>query len=624
MKENVASTFVFILLLFLHTNLLNGQSPPGKPEIFKCRSPEKETFTCWWKPGTDGGLPTNYTLTYHKEGETEIYECPDYKTGGPNSCYFNKKHTSIWTIYVIVINATNRMGSSASDPRYVDVTYIVEPNPPVNLTLEVKQPKDHKMYLWIKWFPPTLVDSRTGWLVLQYEIRLKPEKAAEWETHFAGQQTQFKILSLYPGQKYVVQVRCKPDHGFWSKWGPESSIQIPNDFTMKDAVWIFVAVLSAVIGLIMVWVVALKGYSMVTCILPPVPGPKIKGFDTHLLEKGKSEELLSALGCQDFPPSSDCEDLLVEFLEVIDSEDQQLMPAHSKQYPSQGVRRTHLDLDSDSGQGSCDSPSLLSEKCEEPWANPFPFHTSEGIEKPESPETNGTPTWEPQSTGLEGKMPYFHAGESQSTWLLPQPPRQHNPRSSYHNISDVCKLAMGSAGASGTSVDKTDTHALKASKTAETGGEETAGEQREVESSHSQTDPDTAWLLPQEETAFISAKLLDYVEIHKINKDGALSLLPKQKETSNQTEKPSTPETSKEYAKVSRVMDNHILVLVQDPCPQNLALFEEPATGAPSSLQQNQAEKDLASFTASPSNCKLQMGGLDYLDPACFKHSFQG
>lgn len=314
----------------------------------------------------------------------------------------------------------------------------------------------------------------------------------------------------------------------------------------------------------------------------------------------------------------------MEFLEVIDSEDQQLMPAHSNKYPSQGVKRTHLDLDSDSGQGSCDSPSLLSEKCEEPWANPFPFHTSEGIEKPESPETNGTPTWEPQSTGLEGKMPYFHAGGSKSAWLLPEPPGQHNPRSSYHNISDVCKLAMGSAGASSTSVDKTDTHALKSSKTAETGGEEKAGKQREFESSHSQTDPDTAWLLPQEETPFISAKLLDYVEIHKINKDGALSLLPKQKENSNQTEEPSTLETSKEYAKVSRVMDNHILVLVQGPCPQNLALFEEPATGAPSSLQQNQAEKDLASFTASPSNCKLQMGGLDYLDPACFKHSFQG
>lgn len=48
------------------------------------------------------------------------------------------------------------------------------------------------------------------------------------QTHFAGQQTQFKVFSLYPGEKYLVQVRCKPDHGFWSKWGPENSIQIPN------------------------------------------------------------------------------------------------------------------------------------------------------------------------------------------------------------------------------------------------------------------------------------------------------------------------------------------------------------------------------------------------------------
>ncbi|PNI25685.1 PRLR isoform 2, partial [Pan troglodytes] len=34
MKENVASATVFTLLLFLNTCLLNGQLPPGKPEIF--------------------------------------------------------------------------------------------------------------------------------------------------------------------------------------------------------------------------------------------------------------------------------------------------------------------------------------------------------------------------------------------------------------------------------------------------------------------------------------------------------------------------------------------------------------------------------------------------------------
>lgn len=51
----------------------------------------------------------------------------------------------------------------------------------MNLTLELKQPEDRKLYLWMKWLPPTLVDVRSGWLTLQYEIRLKPEKAAEWE-----------------------------------------------------------------------------------------------------------------------------------------------------------------------------------------------------------------------------------------------------------------------------------------------------------------------------------------------------------------------------------------------------------------------------------------------------------
>ncbi|XP_062943442.1 prolactin receptor isoform X1 [Cynocephalus volans] len=623
MKENVTSTDVLILLLFLNTGLLNGQSPPGKPEILKCRSPEKETFTCWWKPGTDGGLPTNYTLTYHKEGETHTYECPDYNTGGPNSCYFNKKHTSIWKIYIITINATNKMGSSSSDPRYVDVTYIVEPDPPVNLTLEVKQPEDRKPYLWVKWFPPTLVDVRSGWLTLQYEIRLKPEKAAEWETHFAGQQTQFKILSLYPGQKYLVQVRCKPDHGFWSEWSPESFIQIPSDFTMKDTtMWIFVAVLSAVVCLITVWAMALKGYSIVTCIFPPVPGPKIKGFDTHLLEKGKSEELLSALGCQDFPPTSDCEDLLVEFLEVDDTEDQQLMPAHSKEHPGQDVKPTHVNPDNDSGRGSCDSPSLLFEKYVEPRANPPTFHIPEVIEKPENRETSITCTWDPQSISTDNNIPYFHAGGfKSSTWPLPLP-SQHNLRSSYHNIADVCELALGTAGAPATLLDKADKNALKSSLTIKTGGEERAAEQREVENFHPKTDQDTVWLLPQEKTPFSSAKPLDYVEIHNVNKDGVLSLLLKQKESSDQTEKPGAPETSKDYAKVSRVMDNNILVLVQEPRAQNVAVDEESAKEPPPSLEENQAEKDPACFTRTPSNCRLQLGGLDYLDPACFMRSF--
>lgn len=313
----------------------------------------------------------------------------------------------------------------------------------------------------------------------------------------------------------------------------------------------------------------------------------------------------------------------MEFLEVDDNEDQQLMPAHSKEHPGQDRKPTPLDPDNDSGRGSCDSPSLLSKKCEEARANPSTLNTSEDIEKPENPQTSITRTWDPKSTSLEGKIPSFPAnGSKSSTWPLPQPPSHPSPRSSYHNIADVCKLAMRMAGASATFLDKTDTCASRSSKNIETGGEKMAIEERAVESCHSKTDQGTAWLLPREKTPFISVKPLDYVEIHKVNKDGALSLLPKQRENSNQTEKASTSENSKEYAKVSRVMDNSILVLVQDPQAQNLASFEEPAKEAPPSLQQNQAEEDLASFTSAPGTCGPR-GGLDYLDPTCFMHSFQ-
>ncbi|NXX15756.1 PRLR protein, partial [Podargus strigoides] len=211
-----------------HIQIPSGEAPPEKPTIIKCRSPEKETFTCWWKPGSDGGRPTIYTLLYSKEGEEQVYECPDYTTAGPNSCYFDKKHTSFWTIYNITVRATNEMGSNVSDPHYVDVTYIVQPDPPVNVTLELKKPINRKPYLVLTWSPPLLADVRSGWLTLEYELRLKPEEGEEWETIFVGQQTQYKMFSLNPGKKYIVQIHCKPDHhGSWSEWSSENYIQIP-------------------------------------------------------------------------------------------------------------------------------------------------------------------------------------------------------------------------------------------------------------------------------------------------------------------------------------------------------------------------------------------------------------
>lgn len=53
-----------------------------------------------------------------------VYECPDYRTAGENSCFFNKNDTSLWVNYNITVVATNALGKNISDPVEVDVVYI--------------------------------------------------------------------------------------------------------------------------------------------------------------------------------------------------------------------------------------------------------------------------------------------------------------------------------------------------------------------------------------------------------------------------------------------------------------------------------------------------------------------
>ncbi|XP_051499676.1 prolactin receptor isoform X3 [Apus apus] len=605
----------------------SGESSPEKPTIIKCRSPEKETFTCWWKPGSNGGHPTNYTLLYSKEGEEQVYECPDYRTAGPNSCYFDKKHTSFWTIYNITVRATNEMGSNISDPHYVDVTYIVQPDPPVNVTLELKKPINKKPYLVLTWSPPPLADVRSGWLTLEYELRLKPEEGEEWETIFVGQQTQYKMFSLNPGKKYIVQIHCKPDHhGSWSEWSSEKYIQIPTDFKVKDlVVWIVVGVLSSLICVIMSWTMVLKGYRMIAFILPPVPGPKIKGIDTHLLETGKSEELLSALGCHGFPPTSDCEELLIEYLEVEDSEDQQLMPSHDSGHPSKNAKMIPKETDSDSGRGSCDSPSLLSEKCRESHTLPSTCQTQEVRDVQEN--KGGIRIWETHCIASEQKILLFnHESTKSSTWPAAQLPNNQPPMFAYHSTVDIPKITPSTANMDIAPVFMGNEEKHHSQYPTPETVHDDMGKQREMENLHFKIDQTTVQVKqnrPNDKSPFLNPKLMDYVEVHKVRQDEEPAVLLKHKENSGKTEKYTVSGTSKEYTKVSTVVDHNILVLMPDSRIQHIPVSQEPARETSQIPQEGQAEKNMSYCLTVPSECKRDTSGSEYMDPSSFMPSFK-
>ncbi|XP_060917436.1 prolactin receptor a [Labrus mixtus] len=365
MKTSAEVNLLLLLLVFtLHAKGMR-YSPPGKPALTRCRSPEKETFTCWWESGSDGGLPTTHALFYRKENSETVYECPDYRTAGENSCFFNKNDTSIWVSYNITVVASNALGSTFSDPVDIDVVYIVKPNHPEMVTVTVMEDKGWP-FLRVSWEPPHKADTRSGWITLIYELRVKLEEENDWEMHLAGQQKMFNIFSLRSGGTYLVQVRCKPDHGFWSEWSSTSYIKVPDYIQREKPMWVLITCFCAFIFLILTWLLHMNSHSLKHFILPPVPGPKIRGFDKQLLKNGKSDEIFSSLVVSGFPPttSSNCEDLLVEYLEVYVPEEQELME-ESKDLHDICLKSEGCTSDSDSGRGSCDSHTLLMDKFRE-------------------------------------------------------------------------------------------------------------------------------------------------------------------------------------------------------------------------------------------------------------------
>lgn len=67
-------------------------------------------------------------------------ECPDYVTGGPNSCYFDKTHTRVWEVYCMNVTARSSRGLFTSQEHCLDVAdigmlYVPNANPNVDIQI---------------------------------------------------------------------------------------------------------------------------------------------------------------------------------------------------------------------------------------------------------------------------------------------------------------------------------------------------------------------------------------------------------------------------------------------------------------------------------------------------------
>ncbi|KAL2099630.1 hypothetical protein ACEWY4_004024 [Coilia grayii] len=503
-----------------------GHIPPGKPSLTSCRSPEKETFTCWWKPSYTGGLPTTYHLYYRLENSEIVRECPDYHTAGQNSCFFNKNETTIWRTYNITVVATNRLGSNYSDPVDIDVVYIVQPHTPENVTVLVMKEDDPVPYLRVSWEKPRNADTRSGWITLIYQLRIRMKNQDEWEEHDAGQQKVFNVFTPHSGGTYMVQVRCRPDHGLWSEWSPPTYVEVPDYLPRERSVWIVIAIFSVIVFIILIWTLNLKRSSLKNFLLPPVPGPKIKGFDKNILKSGKSEDMFNALVIPGFPPSSDYEDLLVEYLEVYDQEDQELM-LDGKDL-QEGCLKLKGPSDNDSGRGSCDSHTLLMDKCGPAKEEPSPESAQQEAETKAARDLICTP--EP-------------ADGQTNAW-----PMVLSPGQEYHHHDTPLKRAPDVFVSTPTSPQ--------------------LGCTSPVDSKHHKV-PNVNSVEGKGGAGGTSARTMEYVEVQKVNQQNVLLLRPLVEQSTYCTTSTFVEMPGKDYSKVKGVTSDNVLLLQQEastPC----------------------------------------------------------
>ncbi|XP_009999896.1 PREDICTED: growth hormone receptor [Chaetura pelagica] len=342
------------------------------PQISKCRSPELETFSCYWTDGNFYNLtaPGTIQLLYMKRNDEDWKECPDYITAGENSCYFNTSYTSIWIPYCVKLANKDEV----FDEKCFSVDEIVLPDPPVHLNWTLLNTSQTGIHgdIQVRWDPPPTADVQKGWITLEYELQYKEVNETKWNKLKPELSTMVPLYSLKMGIDYEIRVRSRQRTS--EKFGEFSEIlyvsfsQIGVEFVHCaeeiEFPWFLVGIFgSCVLAITVILILLSKQPRLKMLIFPPVPVPKIKGIDSDLLKKGKLDEVSSILASHDsYKTQLYSDDLWVEFIELdIEDPDEKKRVSDTDRLLSEEHLKSHSCLgakDDDSGLASCCEPDI--------------------------------------------------------------------------------------------------------------------------------------------------------------------------------------------------------------------------------------------------------------------------
>ncbi|KAM9841575.1 growth hormone receptor-like [Aulostomus maculatus] len=373
-----------IMFLFFTAAVQNAASDKvvthRNPHLTGCVSTNMETFQCRWNVGTFQNLsePGDLRLFYMNKLThalpQEWTECPHYNTDSANECFFNENHTSIWTVYSVQLRSRDQ--AVLYDERLFCVEDIVQPDPPFGLNWTVlNMSLTGNFYdVMLSWKPPQSADVEMGWMTLQYEVQYRSVNSDSWRVVDLLKITHCTLYGLQTNVDHEVHVRCKMLSGKeFGEFSDSAFIHIPYKVSQFPAVALLLFGALCLVAILMLVIISQQEKLMVI-LLPPVPGPKIRGIDPELLKKGKLRELTSILDATpDLRPELYNSDSWVEFIDLdIEEHVDRLADLDTDCLMDRSLSSDCSPLsigfrDDDSGRASCCDPDLPSD----PEASPF-------------------------------------------------------------------------------------------------------------------------------------------------------------------------------------------------------------------------------------------------------------
>lgn len=412
-----------MLFFLLHVFTASASEPVllhKYPHLTGCVSTNMETFRCRWNVGTSQSLskPGDLRLFYINQkpphaSPKEWSECPQYSTDRPNECFFNENHTSIWTYYSVQLRSRDR--AILYDENLFHVQDIVQPDPPVDLNWTLLNVSLTGTYydIMLSWKPPQSADVKMGWMTLQYEVQYRDASSDMFEAVDLVKSTHRSLYGLQTNINHEIRVRCKMLGGKeFGEYSDSIFVHIPSKVSRFPVVALLVFGALCLLAILMLVVISQQEKLMVI-LLPPVPGPKIRGIDSELLKKGKLRELTSILGGPpDLRPELYNNDPWVEFidLDIEEQNDRQNdLDTDCLMHRSLSSNCTPLSIgfrDDDSGRASCCDPDLPSD----PEPSPFlPLIPTQTLSKEPSFLTACEPS-SPVQSPTNGEPPFVAPG----------------------------------------------------------------------------------------------------------------------------------------------------------------------------------------------------------------------